>query len=166
MLELDGREIMSKVSDSEFYMWRTLFALAHADEVVTNEEIRFMAEALEDIPFSPEQRAILSEDIKYARDIGEMFTKITSKQDQARLFSHARELVWADGDFGKQEQDIMIKLIRKHVKDVDLRELVGSTGLEWEDGGPVPTPGPWEKENKDEKTLLEKIIGLLGLKKS
>jgi hypothetical protein len=123
---------MSKVTDSEFYMWRTLFAIAHADEIVTREEVRFMAEALEDIEFSEEQRTVLSGDIKHARDIGEMFTKITSKNDQAKLFQHARELVWADGEFGAAEQKIMINLIQKHVKDIDLTELIGATGLELE----------------------------------
>ena len=47
---------MSKtITESQFYMWRTLFAISHADNVVSDEEIRFMTEALEDLPFNAER---------------------------------------------------------------------------------------------------------------
>ena len=49
MVSNDGFE--GEVSESRFYMWRTLFSVAHADNVVTDEEIAFMAHILEDINF-------------------------------------------------------------------------------------------------------------------
>ena len=45
----------SVVSESRFYMWRTLFAVAHADNVVADEEVEFMAHILEDVEFSDHQ---------------------------------------------------------------------------------------------------------------
>lgn len=121
------------VTESEFYMWRTLFAVVHADNVVTNEEVRFMAEALEDIPFSKEQRAVLSDDIKHPKDIAKMFALISDSRDQARFFKYARDLVHVDGDYGTEEQDIMLKILSAHVRDVDIDALIGRMDMELEE---------------------------------
>ena len=37
--------VMKDITDSQFYMWRTLFAIVHVDDMVTEEEVHFMAEA-------------------------------------------------------------------------------------------------------------------------
>lgn len=121
---------MKPVTESQFYMWRTLFAISHADDIVTQEEIRFMTEALEDVPFSPEQQDILKDDITNPKDIVEMFSKISNNRDQAEFFKFARELVWIDGDYGAEEQEIMLKLKRLHIQDVDVDSLVGNVGLQ------------------------------------
>ncbi len=126
---------MNSVTDSEFYMWRTLFALVHVDHHVTDEEVRFMAEALEDIPFSDEQRDILSTDIKAPQDVVEMFSKITNSRDQAKFFNFAREIVWVDGDYGQDEQNIMLKLEEIHIKNTVVDDLIGHVELELEDDG-------------------------------
>lgn len=121
------------LTESQFYMWRTLFALAHADQVVTKEEVRFMAEALEDVPFSEEQKAILKKDIKSPQDIIAMFSGVTDAQDQARFFKFAHDLVWADGDFGKAEQEILLKLQKAHIRAVSVDDLIGKVkGIEFE----------------------------------
>lgn len=123
------------VTESQFYMWRTLFAMAHADDVVTGDEIRFMMEALEDIPFTPQQKETLKNDISQPQNIEEMFSKITDDRDQAMFFSFARDLVWIDGDYGTQEQEIMLKLKRLHIQNVDIDKLVGNIGLQLESEG-------------------------------
>lgn len=131
---------MSKpgLTESQFYMWRTLFAVAHADDVVTDEELRFMVEAMEDIPFSDDQRAILNDDVKHAQDIEEMFNGITDVHDQARFFQYVRELVHIDGDYGKDEQDIVLKLQKTHLKNPHFSDLIGKIDLELEDDMPPP----------------------------
>jgi hypothetical protein len=113
-------------------MWRTLFAISHADNVVSDEEIRFMTEALEDLPFSEEQKEVLRDDIVNGQDIVEMFGKISNNRDQAAFFNFARELVWVDGDYGKEEQDIMLKLKRLHIENVNVDDLIGNVGLQLE----------------------------------
>ncbi len=122
-----------QVTESEFYMWRTLFAIAHVDDIVSKEEVRFMAEVLEDNSFNDEQRAILNDDIKNSRDISEMFSKISDKKDQARFFSLARKLVHIDGDFGDAEQLAMLKILSEHIRSVDLDQLIGKMEFELED---------------------------------
>lgn len=121
------------VSDSQFYMWRTLFAIVHVDNVVATQEVRFMAEAFEDIPFSEEQRAILNDDIKNPQNIEEMFKGITNVHDQATFFKYARELVHIDGDYGAQEQEIMARLQKLHIQGANLDDLVGNVTLELEE---------------------------------
>lgn len=137
---------MKNITESQFYMWRTLFAVAHADNVVTQEEIRFMTEALEDVPFTPEQQDILKDDIANPKDIVEMFSKIEDHKDQAAFFKFARELVWVDGDYGEEEQEIMLKLKRLHIQDVNVDTLVGNVGLQLDTdepdfGSSTPTTG-------------------------
>ncbi len=119
------------VTDSEFYMWRTLFAMAHADGQVSDEEVRFMAEALEDMPFSPEQAEILRNDIKIPQDVIAMFKGVTDKIDQARFFSFARDLVWADGVYGQEEQTILLKLQETHIRSINVDDLIGKIEMEF-----------------------------------
>ena len=123
----------SSVNQSQFYMWRTLFAVAHADNVVTKEEVEFMAHILEDIDFSEEQTEILKDDIMNAKNVEEMFKGITAQEDRTRFFDFARDLVWVDGDFGSEEQGVMIKLYRQHFNDIDVDQLIGKVSLQFED---------------------------------
>ncbi len=113
-------------------MWRTIFAMAHVDGVVSAEEIRFMAEVLEDIEFSEEQKNTLRDDIHIPKDIIEMFGKITDPKYKLKFFEFARDLVWVDGDYGQDEQKIMLELFKKHMQDVDFDAMVGHVDLELE----------------------------------
>jgi hypothetical protein len=128
------RSFMAKIiSESEFYMWRAVFATAHADQKVTGEEIRYLAEVLEDNPFTKKQRDVLIQDIVKAQDIAEMFRGITEQTDRARFFRLARELVWVDGDFGKEEQELLLKLQKAQVAAADLHDMIGKTNLKLDD---------------------------------
>ena len=125
------------LTESQFYMWRTLFAIVHVDNVVASEEIRFMAEALEDVPFSDAQRTILNDDIKNPQNIEAMFGGISDVRDQAAFFNYARSLVHIDGEYGAAEQVIMLKLQKLHMQNANLADLVGNVSLELEDDEPV-----------------------------
>jgi uncharacterized membrane protein YebE (DUF533 family) len=136
------------VTESKFYMWRALFALAHADFIVSPEEIRFMAEAMEDVPFSEAQYAQLIKDLKDPADIEEMFEQISDVGDQAEFFKFAHVLVHIDGDYGQEEQAVMLRLKELHMQRPDLDKLVGNIALELEvdeppllvRGGDAPAP--------------------------
>ncbi|MGH1398871.1 MAG: DUF533 domain-containing protein [Alphaproteobacteria bacterium] len=121
------------ITDSQFYMWRAIFAVAHADGIVTDEEVRFMAETLELLPFSESQRATLSHDAKETQNIEDMFKGITDAADQAEFFKIAHKLVHIDGDYGAAEQSIMLKLKNLHVREINLDDLVGRVDLQLED---------------------------------
>ncbi len=121
------------VTDSRLNMWRTLFAVAHADNIVTDEELEFMAHVLNDVDFTSEQTKTLKDDILHPKDVEEMFRGVTDEEDRSNFFNFARDLVWVDGDFGSEEQSVMIKLQQMHYKDVKLDDLIGNVELELED---------------------------------
>lgn len=146
------------VTDSQFYMWRTVFAIVHADQKVTDEEVRFMAEILEDMPFSEAQRGILKEDARTPRDIEEMYQGITDVLDQAAFFRFARQVVWVDGDFGQDEQDIMLRLQEIHVRRTDLADLVGKVELELEDENAPQQPAPIKDKKKIVQSFRQKFL--------
>lgn len=139
------------LTESKFYMWRALFAVAHADNVVSNEELRFMTEAMEDLPLCDEQERILREDIINPQDVIEMFKRITNPRHQAQFFKHAKELVWSDGEYDQKEQEMMLALGKEHLKSINLDNLVGKVDMEFEDVKPIkktkPKMPPHQKKN-------------------
>ena len=126
----------NEVSQSRFNMWRTLFALTHADGVVTSEEISFMRKALEKVPFSQAQLDLLCTEMAMAQDIYILFEQITDASDQMDFFSLAREVVYADGDYGQEEQTVLIELQKRQSKKVDPAKMAGSVTLELEEPSP------------------------------
>lgn len=126
-LERDTKE--GGMTRSRFYMWRTVFALAHADDLVTAEERQFMHEVLKRERFSTYQLQVLKKDMTAPQDVGEMFVNITDQYDRAHFFDHARDLCWCDGDYAKQEQEIMTRLNATHVKTVDFNQVLEEVDL-------------------------------------
>ncbi len=121
------------VSQSRFYVWRTIVALVHADGVVTDEEIRYIAEAMEHVPFSDKQRALLKEDMSKPQKPMTMFAMISDKFDQSEFFKLAAQLVHIDGDYGSAEQDIMLRLKEAHIKQTNVDDLVHKVRFDFED---------------------------------
>jgi hypothetical protein len=131
---MDQAKTSETLNESQFYMWRTLFALVHADHVVTREEQTFMESALDQLTLTDYQRSILVSDTMESSDIAEMFKRITEQNDRVEFFRHARILVWCDGDFDKQEQEILAQLTRTHASDVDFDKLVSEVSLSFDEG--------------------------------
>ncbi len=121
------------VDESRFYMWRAVFAMAHADDVVTSEERKYLKGIISREPFNEEQKKILEQDIDTPQDIAEMYLKIEDQNDRSQFFYHARMLVWSDGDFGEQEQKIIMRLKHNHVRTVDFDQLLKDMDLSLDD---------------------------------
>ena len=148
------------VNESKFSMWRTLFAMAHADNIVTEEEIHFMVEALERVDFSPEQKSVLEEDVKTPQDIEAMFKGVTDAEDRAEFFKFARELVWCDGDFGEEEQAVMIKLKQAHMRETNIDDMVGNVKLELEEE--LPSYEDVELDGRHKFSFRERFLQLIS----
>ena len=146
------------VNESALHMWRTLVAVAHADNIVTDEEIEFMAQMMEDISFSDEQTAILKNDIVNAKDVSDMFKGITDQQDRIQFFEFARDLVWVDGDYASEEQSVMIQLYQQHIKETDVDGLIGNIALEFEDDAKKPSN---QERVPDKQTGFRNILSSL-----
>ena len=149
---------IKELTESQFYMWRTLFALVHADNVIAPEEVRFMAEAFEDVPFTKDQRHILTGDIVTPRNVDEMFEKITDAEDRNQFFKHALELVHIDGEYTDPEKAIILRLQKKNSMNVDFDKLVAEVKLELEDD--VPAYGASQKDSHNSGKVLPFLRGL------
>ncbi len=155
------------ISDSRFYMWRTLFAVAHADNIVTDEELEFMAHVLEDVAFTTAQTDMLKDDIMNPKDVEKMFQGVTDQSDRIEFFDFARDLVWVDGDFGSEEQSVMIKLHQEHIKRANVDDMIGKVTLELEDDRLYPSKFDGAPNTRHEhsnfygamKNLYKKIRG-------
>lgn len=113
-------------------MWRAIFALSHADRVVTDEERRFMLKALDEEPFSDDQRRILRDDMEKPQNVAVQFGHITDPEDRHRFFYFARMLTWCDGDFSPEEQKMVMELERMEVFTVDFEEMIGKIDMKIE----------------------------------
>lgn len=105
-----------------------------------------MAEVLEGIPLSPEQKAVLEVDARVPQSIEDMFNGITDYNDQSEFFKFARELVLVDGDFGIEEQEVLTRLQKNHLDSANIDDLVGQVNLSFDDDDAPATPEPTEKK--------------------
>lgn len=95
------------ISDSEFAMWRAIFAFAFADHEVSAEERAVLDEYRTTIIFSQEQLLILSGDFAYPQDVEIVYRKITLPEHRHKFCAIARALAWCDGDLDRQEERIL-----------------------------------------------------------
>lgn len=96
-----------KISESRFYMWRAVVAMAHADSVVRPHEIHFILENTKKLPLDETQRDVLTKDTETPADIRWLFSKIKHEDDRQDFFHLARALSWSDGHFDEREQELL-----------------------------------------------------------
>lgn len=92
------------MSDSRFHMWRAVFAMAHVDGNVTQEEVDFARNYLDRAMFSDAQKVVLSGDLIERQSVGEMLAFVSDPADQSDFFQFSQMLAWADGDYSAQEK--------------------------------------------------------------
>lgn len=112
------------VSDSHFNMWRAVFAMAHADNMIMVQEEALMLDAIERYDFSNKQKDILYRDTVIKGDIRDFFAAITDKKDKLDFFRYARLMAWCDGDFAAQEKYILEALRGEHIKTLEECDLL------------------------------------------
>lgn len=98
------------ITESEFYMWRAVFAFAYVDNVLSLEEQELLQSYLAQVPFSSAQRIILKEDLRDPKNVVGLYKKITSPEDKKRFCVLARAIVWCEGDVTEQERAILKKV--------------------------------------------------------
>lgn len=95
------------LNDSEFHMWRALFALAFVDDTVSPQEKAILKAYQATALFSSEQLAVLRQDFMQPKRVEDMHRKITDPRHKARFCALARTLLWCDGDPDRQEEEIL-----------------------------------------------------------
>lgn len=120
------------VTNSRFYMFRAVFALAHADNFLALEEQDMLYKHLDNVPFSEDQLNILQDDVARKQDVDEMFDRITDPADIETFFKLAEAVVWSDGSLSAKEGETLDRL----------REKAGYTEIE---------------DNEDKKGILSSL---------
>ena len=99
------------ISDSEFSMWRAVFAFTFVDNTLSIEEQELLQSYLQKVPFSGEQLERLKEDMRNPdKDVVSLYRKITNPEDKKRFCVLARAIVWCEGDMAEQEKKILKKV--------------------------------------------------------
>lgn len=109
---MDGKNLKNEagVSTSRLYMWRAVFAIAHADRIVTIEETEQLGHYLHFENFSSGQQELLIKDIMKPQDPEKMFLQISLPEDRNDFFRFAEEVAGSDADYCKEEQKVINKL--------------------------------------------------------
>lgn len=152
------------IDQSQFNMWRAIFALAHADNNVTAEERSFMEEVISFLPFSHSQRVILFNDIGKNQDIKTLFAKIENMDDRCDFFRFADMMAWCDGHYDVQEQETVVELRKLHYKDMNFDNVM-NVPVEFALSEEGEDDGAWLEqevkpalEARGKKALLEKFV--------
>jgi hypothetical protein len=95
------------VSESEFYMWRAVFAFAFVDNILSVEEQELLQTYANTVDFSMMQRQVLRLDFKSPPNVVEMFSKITEERHKKHFCVLARALAWCEGNMDQQEAAIL-----------------------------------------------------------
>lgn len=98
------------VNESEFNMWRAVFAFALADNFLSLEEQELLKAYQSQVNFSQKQIDILRDDFRKPQDVVMMYNKITDPEHKTRFCALARALVWCEGDMDRQEEEILRKM--------------------------------------------------------
>ena len=98
------------ISESRFNMWRAVIAMAHADDKITQEEIAFVENYIERIPFSDSQKQDLRDDLERPKKVGDMLFGVTEQADRADFFQFATMIAWSDKDYDVREKDLVNRL--------------------------------------------------------
>lgn len=98
------------ISDSEFYMWRAVFAFATVDGILSLEEQQLLQSYRHKVNFSMDQLEILRRDMTTPQDVMALYKKITEHEHKKRFCILARALSWCEGDMDMQEQAILKRL--------------------------------------------------------
>lgn len=99
------------ISESEFYMWRAVFAFTFVDNSLSLEEQELLQSYLQKVPFSKDQLETLKNDMRNpGKDVVGFYRKITSPEDKKRFCVLARAIVWCEGDMAAQERAILKKV--------------------------------------------------------
>ncbi len=95
------------ISDSEFNMWRAVFAFSLLDNFLSIEEQKLLKSYKAQVPFSKQQLNILARDFETRQNIEIFYQKITDEDDRKQFCVFARALTWSDGNMDAQEKEIL-----------------------------------------------------------
>ncbi|MDI1228045.1 MAG: DUF533 domain-containing protein [bacterium] len=111
------------VGTSQFYMWRCVIALAHADGMVQQGERDYLSRVFGNMSLTDEQRRIFHTDMSEPQDIAQLLTHINEPEWRGQLVYFAGLLARADGVLDPQEDHILKKLRADQMSGLDMDQI-------------------------------------------
>jgi hypothetical protein len=144
------------LSESKFYMWRTIVSMSHADGAFHYTEHDFLMNLFKNLDLSDEQMESIKDDVENPKEPKRMFAMVSEPSDRAQLFYYARMLMWADGKFCNTEEELYNKLKVLALDKVDFKEVmtkVNQVRLDFEANQEI------QKENRPiHRKIIDAII--------
>lgn len=119
------------VSTSQFYMWRCVIALAHADDVVAPEERAYLERVIAGMDrrngLTDEQKATFAADLDTPQKISDLLPYINEPQWRGQLIYFGGLLARADGHLDPREEQILTKLRADQLSSLDMAKIRADT---------------------------------------
>ena len=121
------------VSNSTFYMWRVIIAIAHADGIVQAEERAYIERIIANMDrafgLSDEQKNTFQSDLDNPnmQNIGELMSHINEPSVRGQVIYFAGLLVRADGSLDPREDEILKKLRTDQMSSIDMESVRAHT---------------------------------------
>lgn len=113
----------------KYMMLRCLVAMAHADGVMSPDEVGYLTAFINRIPFTLEQRTQLEADIDAPQDINALFAQITNPAVRAQVLYFARVLSMKDGEIHASEAAILDRLQASVTNTPDYQQVKAEAHL-------------------------------------
>lgn len=115
-----------EVSTGKFYMLRCVIAMAHADGIVTQDEIGYISHIMNRLNLRPEQRQILEFDLKAAQRIEDLFPYINEPRFRGQAVDFARIMAFKDGHLHPSEEELLRRLHAYAMDGIDMDSVRAS----------------------------------------
>lgn len=114
-------------SHNNFYMWRCVITMAHADGIVHEGERDYLHGIFDNLKnrtrITPEQLKTLHEDVEAPQEPFEMLKQINAPSSRADVIYFARLLAFKDGDLHPSEDVLLKKLHLKITEGLDMQAI-------------------------------------------
>ncbi|MDE1153087.1 MAG: TerB family tellurite resistance protein [Micavibrio sp.] len=125
------------ISNSQFYMWRCVIALAHADGMVQQAERDYINRVIAGMDrkngLTDEQKATFQRDLEVPQSISDLLTHINEPQWRGQLIYFGGLLARADGTLDPREDEILKKLRADQLNSLDLDRIRADTKVAVQD---------------------------------
>ncbi len=111
------------VGASQFYMWRCVVAIAHADGKVQAEEREYLGRIFDKMGLTAEQRETFRQDAETPQDIATLLAHINEPEWRGQLIYFAGLLARADGVLAPSEEQLIKKLRGDQMASLDMDQI-------------------------------------------
>ena len=116
------------LSESAFYMWRCIIAVAQADGAVQDAELEYLNKVFagmeRDSMLSRDQHETLGEDLVTPQNIGSLLKHVTDHGDRHQLVYFAALMAQSNGELDPGEEAIIRTISAGEMKDAETDQLI------------------------------------------